>query len=130
LGPQTLAAIQAKLGQSDKSAAPSIEGFTYEQLKKLGFSDEDLTTGKFSRFASLVPKEGLRGTEPKTGEVLKVKRDAAQAPEPIKMGTMTAKSITTAPTTSGVQVGVEKTGGEQTKVAGTDDKQIIQSTDV
>jgi hypothetical protein len=71
LGPQTLAAIKAKLAQ------PSIGG------------------------------------EPKTGEVLKVKRDVTQTPEPIKMGTMTAKSINIAPTTSGVQVGVGKTGGEK-----------------
>jgi len=126
LGPQTLKLIQTKLGQPEKSATPSIEGFTYEQLKKLGFSDEDLTIGKFSRFASLVPKDKLQGTEPKTGEILKVSRDTAQTPEPIKMG-MTAKSITTAPTKDGVQVGVERTGGETSKVTGTDDKQVIDS---
>jgi hypothetical protein len=127
LGPQTLTAIQAKLGQPDKSTTPSVDGLTYKDLIDAGWTDEQI--GK-SKYKSLLPKEGLQGTEPKTGEVLKVKRDATQAPEPIKMGTMTAKSITTAPTPSGLQVGVERTGGEQTKVAGTDDKQVIQSADV
>ena len=113
LGPQTLAAIQAKLGQPDKSTTPSVDGLTYKDLIDAGWTDEQI--GKSSKYKSLLPAK--TETPPST---------TTQTPEPIKMGTMTAKSITTAPTTSGVQVGVEKTGGETTK---TNDA-VIQSTDV
>ena len=119
LGPQTLTAIQAKLGQPDKAPTVKVDGFTYQQYKDAGYTDEAMK--KDSKFAVFYPSEkGVNVTTITT----------TQAPEPIKMGTMTAKSISSAPTPSGLQVGVERTGGEQTKVAGTDDKQVIQSADV
>ena len=112
LGPKTLAAIQAKLGQPDKSTTPSVDGLTYKDLIDVGWTDEQI--GKSSKYKSLLPKE----TEQKT----------VQGFEPIKIDTLKVKSLTKAPTPDGLQVGVEKTGGEQTKVQGTDDKQVIDST--
>jgi hypothetical protein len=52
LGPQTLAAIKAKLGQADKVVTPNVDGFTYEQLKSAGWTDELLANSKYK---SLIP---------------------------------------------------------------------------
>jgi lysozyme family protein len=81
LGPQTLAAIQAKLGQPEKSTTPNVDGLTYKDLVDAGWTDELI--GKSNKYKSLLPKESeqktVQGSEPKTGEVLKVKRDTAQS---------------------------------------------------
>jgi lysozyme family protein len=81
LGPQTLAAIQAKLGQPEKSTTPNVDGLTYKDLVDAGWTDEQI--GKSNKYKSLLPKESeqktVQGSEPKTGEVLKVKRDTAQS---------------------------------------------------
>jgi hypothetical protein len=63
LGPQTLAAIKAKLGQADKVVTPNVDGFTYEQLKSAGWTDELLANSKYK---SLIP------TTTKTPEAQKV----------------------------------------------------------
>lgn len=63
LGPQTLAAIKAKLGQADKVVTPNVDGFTYEQLKGAGWTDELLANSKYK---SLIP------TTAKTPEAQKV----------------------------------------------------------
>ena len=52
LGPQTLAAIKAKLGQPDKSTTPTVDGFTYEQLKGVGWTDDQIAKTKYK---SLIP---------------------------------------------------------------------------
>jgi len=115
LGPQTLKLIQTKLGQPDKTPLPKVDGFTYQQYKDAEYTDEVMK--KDPKFAAFYPSEkGVNITTTTT----------TQAPELFKMG-MTAKSITTAPTKDGVQVGVERTGGETSKVTGTDDKQVIDS---
>lgn len=54
LGPITLAAIKTRLGQSDKSSTPTIDGFTYEQLKMAGWTDEQIVKTKYS---SLIPQK-------------------------------------------------------------------------
>lgn len=63
LGPQTLAAIKVKLGQADKVVTPNVDGFTYEQLKSAGWTDELLANSKYK---SLIP------TTTKTPEAQKV----------------------------------------------------------
>ena len=63
LGPKTLAAIKAKLGQADKVVTPNVDGFTYEQLKSAGWTDELLANSKYK---SLIP------TTAKTPEAQKV----------------------------------------------------------
>jgi hypothetical protein len=116
LGPQTLKLIQTKLGQPDKTPLPKVDGFTYQQYKDAEYTDEVMK--KDPKFAAFYPSEkGVNITTTTT----------TQSPETIKMGTMKVKSITTAPTKDGVQVGVERTGGETSKVTGTDDKQVIDS---
>jgi hypothetical protein len=76
LGPQTLAAIKAKLGQADKVVTPNVDGFTYEQLKSAGWTDELLANSKYK---SLIP------TTTKT-------------PEAISMEKMKVGSLTKGPT--------------------------------
>jgi len=150
LGPQTLAAIKAKLGQPDKSTTPSVDGLTYKDLIDVGWTDEQI--GKSSKYKSLLPTktettpsvDGLTykdlidvgWTDEQIGKSSKYKsllpketeQKTVQGFEPIKIDTLKVKSLTKAPTPDGLQVGVEKTGGEQTKVQGTDDKQVIDST--
>ena len=109
LGPQTLAAIKAKLGQPDKSTTPTVDGFTYEQLKGVGWTDDQIAKTKYK---SLIPTTTttMKTTDTKT-------------PETIGMERMKVGSLTKSPTTSGLQVGVERTGGtEDVKTAQVADK--------
>lgn len=69
LGPQTLAAIKAKLGQPSGTSTPMVDGFTYEQMKAAGWTDELLAKTKYK---SLIPTTTTTTTiTPKTGELAK-----------------------------------------------------------
>ena len=52
LGPQTLAAIEQKLG-TIKSGTPNVDGITYDILKKVGWTDDQI--GKDPKYKSLLP---------------------------------------------------------------------------
>jgi hypothetical protein len=143
LGPQTLAAIKAKLGQPDKSTTPTVDGFTYEQLKGVGWTDDQIAKTKYK---SLIPTttptvdgftyEQLKGVGWTDDQIAKTKYKSliptttttmkttdTKTPETIGMERMKVGSLTKSPTTSGLQVGVERTGGtEDVKTAQVADK--------
>ena len=100
LGSQTLAAIKGKLGQPDKSTTTTVDGFTYEQLKGAGWTDDQLAKTKYK---SLIPTTTTTTTTMKTTDT--------KTPEAISMEKMKVGSLTKGPTQSGLQVGVGRIGG-------------------
>lgn len=101
LGPMTLAAIKTKLGQPDKSSVPTIDGYTYEQMKEIGWTDEQLAKSKFK---SLIPTTTTTSSEQNKTELTP---DSEQI-KPIEMPSIKVKGISTAPTDSGYKVDTER----------------------